>query len=130
MIRNNSTLGYLFLRVAMGVNLFGHGLVRVPQLQTFSEGLAKSFGKSILPHSFVYAFGLVVPIIELILGLMLIIGFKTKWAAILGASWIIILLFGSSTIENWEAMGSQMIYILFFYVLIVKYPDNFQSIKN
>lgn len=130
-IQNKSaSLAYFFLRVAMGINLFGHGLARIVKVQAFAEGMSKNFEKSWLPQSFVYAFGTALPIIELIIGLLLIVGFKTRLANIAGATLILILLFGSSTIENWEAMGVQMIYVLFFYLLLIRIHDNSISLDN
>ncbi|NML68560.1 hypothetical protein HHL23_01930 [Chryseobacterium sp. RP-3-3] len=41
---------------------------------------------------------------------------------------IIMLLFGSSTVENWEVMGIQMIYALLFYILINRLEDNGYSL--
>lgn len=114
---------YFLLRISMGVNMLGHGLARIPKLHAFAEGITKNFEKSWLPEPLIMIFGTVLPFAEFLIGLMLVIGFKTKWALITGAALIVILLFGSSTIENWEAMGIQMIYALFFYVLMIQIRD-------
>ncbi|WP_232816273.1 hypothetical protein [Chryseobacterium capnotolerans] len=47
-----------------------------------------------------------------------------------GTSLIILLLFGSSTVENWEAMGIQMIYAGLFYILISRMDDNALSLDR
>lgn len=120
----NKNTAYLLLRVSMGVNLLGHGLARIPKLSVFAEGMTKSFEKSWLPQPFVHLFSTTLPFLELVIGAMLILGFKTRIANCAGAVLIIALLFGSSTIENWEAMGIQMIYALFFYILISRLEDN------
>lgn len=114
---------YFLLRISMGVNMLGHGLARIPKLHTFAEGMTKNFEKSWLPEPLIMIFGTVLPFAEFLIGLLLVIGFKTKWALIAGAALIVVLLFGSSTIENWEAMGIQMIYALFFYVLMIQIRD-------
>ncbi|KMQ61357.1 hypothetical protein ACM46_15090 [Chryseobacterium angstadtii] len=114
---------YFLLKISMGVNMLGHGLARIPKINAFAEGMTKIFEKSWLPEPLIMIFGTVLPFAEFLIGLMLLIGFKTRWALIAGASLIVVLLFGSSTIENWEAMGIQMIYAIFFYILIIQMKD-------
>ncbi|HCA09678.1 DoxX family protein [Chryseobacterium sp.] len=126
----NKNTAYFLLRVSMGVNLLGHGLARIPKLSVFAEGMTKSFEKSWLPQLFVHLFSIALPFLELVIGAMLVLGFKTKIANFAGAGLIIALLFGSSTIENWEAMGIQMIYALFFYILISRQEDNSYSLDQ
>ncbi|MDR6548202.1 thiosulfate dehydrogenase [quinone] large subunit [Chryseobacterium rhizosphaerae] len=116
--------GYFFLRISMGINFFGHGLVRLTKLQDFADGMTAGFEKSWLPQVLVHAFSMALPFLEFTIGLLLMIGFKTRIAAMSGASLIVMLLFGSSTVENWEAMGIQMIYAGLFYMLISKIEDN------
>lgn len=131
-MKNNSNhkVAYFFVRVTMGVNLFGHGLARIVKVQNFAESMSKNFEKSWLPQNIVYGWGVILPFVELIIGLLLIVGFKTKLANIAGTILILILLFGSSTIENWEAMGVQMIYALFFYLLLIRLNDNSISLDT
>lgn len=126
----NKNTAYFLLRVSMGVNLLGHGLARIPKLSVFAEGMTKSFEKSWLPQHFVHLFSITLPFLEFVIGAMLVLGFKTKIANFAGAGLIIALLFGSSTIENWEAMGIQMIYALFFYILISRQEDNSYSLDQ
>lgn len=126
----NKNTAYIFLRLSMGINFLGHGLVRLTKLQDFADGMTKSFEKSWFPQLFVYMFSTTLPFLEFIIGLLLIIGFKTRIATMAGASLIILLLFGSSTVENWEGMGIQMIYAGLFYILISRLDDNFLSLDR
>lgn len=126
----NKNVAYFLLRVSMGVNLLGHGLARIPKISIFTEGMTNSFEKSWLPQPLVQIFSTTLPFLELIIGLMLILGFKTRVASFAGAGLIIMLLFGSSTVENWEAMGIQMIYAVFFYILISRLEDNSYSVDS
>ncbi|MCJ7936258.1 MAG: DoxX family protein [Chryseobacterium sp.] len=121
---------YFFLRVSMGINLLGHGMVRIAKLQDFASGMMKSFEKSWLPQPFTHTFGMILPFLEFTIGLLLVIGFKTRIANMAGASLILMLLFGSSTIENWEAMGIQMIYAGLFYILISRIEDNYFALDR
>ena len=121
---NNSLVAYALLRVAMGVNMLGHGLARIPKLDAFSDNMVTNFQKSWLPSLSIKIFWLALPFAEFLIGLLLIIGLFTYRTSVAGAILIILLLFGSSTIENWEAMGIQMIYALFFYQLITQINNN------
>lgn len=127
---NNTKTAYFFLRVSMGINLLGHGLVRLVKLQDFASGMMKGFETSWLPQPLVHLFGITLPFLEFIIGLLLMIGFKTRISTIAGASLIILLLFGSSTVENWEAMGIQMIYTGLFYILISRIDDNYLALDR
>ncbi|PRB85406.1 DoxX family protein [Chryseobacterium culicis] len=127
---NNTKTAYFFLRVSMGINLLGHGLVRLVKLQDFASGMMKGFETSWLPQPLVQLFGITLPFLEFLIGLLLMIGFKTRIATIAGASLIILLLFGSSTVENWEAMGIQMIYAGLFYLLISRIEDNYLALDR
>lgn len=46
-----NTNSFLLLRLAIGASMLGHGLVRLPKLQTFSHWMVGSFAKSILPQA-------------------------------------------------------------------------------
>jgi len=109
---------FLLLRIAIGTSMFGHGLVRLPKLAGFSNWMVTSFEKSMLPQAIVTPFSYGLPIIEFLVGLLLILGLFTKQALVVGALTMIALIFGSSMIENWEAIPSQLIHIAFFAVLL------------
>jgi len=109
---------YLLARLGIGASMFGHGLVRLPKLNGFSTWMVKSFEQSMLPGLLVTPFSYALPIAEFIIGLLLILGLFTRPAAIIGAVLMIMLIFGSSMIENWEAIPSQLIHIAFFALLL------------
>lgn len=75
---------YLLLRLAIGASMFGHGLVRLPKLNAFSDWMVGSFEKSILPQALVVPFSYVLPIAEFTVGLLLILGLFTRQALIGG----------------------------------------------
>jgi thiosulfate dehydrogenase [quinone] large subunit len=107
-------LSFVFIRLAIGISMFGHGLVRIPKLNSFSEGMVGNFSQSYLPTQLVTPFSLVLPFLELFLGIALLLGWKTRIAGIGGALLMLLLMFGTSMIENWSALPSQMIHLLFF----------------
>ena len=113
-----NTYTFLILRLAIAVSMFGHGLVRLPKLSTFSQWMVGSFEKTMLPKALILPFSYVLPIAEFTIGLLLLTGLFTKPAAFAGALVMLILLFGTAMIENWEAIPSQLLHLIFFAVLL------------
>jgi len=101
---------YLLARLPIGMSFFGHGLERLPKLAAFSHGMATSFSKSILPESLVLPFGYILPVLELLIGILLLLGLFTRFAAVLGVALMLFLIFGSSMIEQWNNVFTQIIY--------------------
>lgn len=112
------TTSFLLLRLAIAISMFGHGLVRLPKLTTFSNWMVGSFENSMLPKIIVAPFSYILPIAEFSIGLFLLLGIFTKPSLVAGAVVMLILLFGTSMIENWEAIPSQLIHIAFFALLL------------
>src|ERR1044072_6086650 len=106
-----NTISFLLLRLAIGISFFGHGLVRFPKLQTFSNWMVGNFKKSLLPEALVVPFSMVLPFAEFAIGLLLLTGLFTKYALIAGSLVMLLLLFGTTMIENWDAIPSQIIHI-------------------
>jgi thiosulfate dehydrogenase [quinone] large subunit len=98
--------------------MFGHGLVRLPKLAGFSNWMVGSFEKSILPLSLVRPFSYALPILEFTIGLLLITGLFTRIALVAGALVMIVLIFGTTLIENWDAITSQLIHAAFFAIML------------
>ena len=104
--------------------MFGHGLVRLPKLEGFSHWMVGNFQKSMLPEALVTPFGYLLPILEFAIGLLLLLGLFTRTALIAGSFVMIVLIFGSSMIESWEAIPSQLIHVAFFAVLLHHITSN------
>lgn len=126
----NDQLAFFVARIAIGVNLLVHGLVRIPKLIAFAEGLTKGFSETLLPTFIVAPFAYVLPFIELILGLFLIVGFKTRVAVVTSTFLITLLIFGSGLKEDWAAVGTQMIYVIFFFLLLKNLDHNCIAIDS
>ena len=115
---------YLILRLAIGLSMFGHGLVRLGKLSGFSKWMVKSFENSMLPEVLVTPFSYALPILEFCVGLLLIVGLFTKKAILLGALIMLMLIFGTTLIENWGILPSQLLHVAFFAVLLNYINDN------
>jgi thiosulfate dehydrogenase [quinone] large subunit len=124
----NTKYSFFFLRLPLAMSMFGHGLVRLPKLAGFAEGMTKQFKDSILPEMLVLPFGYALPIIEQIVGVLLILGWQTKNAIYAGLLTMAALVFGSSTIENWNAISAQLIHALYFGMLLHFLPKDRFSI--
>ncbi|MDM1072569.1 DoxX family membrane protein [Empedobacter brevis] len=121
---------YVLLRLGIGISMFGHGVVRLPKLEAFSGWMVRSFEKSFLPEFLVTPFSYVLPIAEFLVGLLLLAGLFTRAALVSGAVIVLLLLFGTSMIENWEALPSQLIHLAFFAVLLQYFKANTFALDN
>tara|TARA_R110000737_G_scaffold169806_2_gene195778 strand:+ start:1213 stop:1599 length:387 start_codon:yes stop_codon:yes gene_type:complete len=116
-------MSYVFIRLGIGISMLGHGLVRIPKLTAFSEGMLNNFKDSLLPNFMLIPFTYALPFVEFLIGFLLILGWQTKNAAVIGGVLMLILIGGTSLIENWGALPSQMIHLLFF-VLVYEFNQS------
>ena len=121
---------FLLLRLGIGISMFGHGLVRLPKLNAFSQWMVGSFAKSMLPAELVRPLSMVLPFAELVIGFLLLIGLFTEPALISGAVLVLLLLFGTAMVENWEALPSQLIHLILFAVLLQFVASNSWSLDK
>lgn len=115
---------FFFLRLPIAISLAGHGLVRIPKLQPFTEGMVKSMAKSVIPDILITPFGYLLPFLEAILGIVLLIGFKPKPTMYASLALMSILILGSSSVENWSAIEAQLLHSLYLFVLLWFYIKN------
>lgn len=127
-MNSSSKISFLLARLAIGMSMFGHGLVRMPKLHGFSNWMVGQFQKSMLPEALVRSFSYLVPIAELVIGICLLTGFLTRHSLTAGALLMIALIFGSSMIEEWGAIPSQLLHTAFFSVLLI-YANEYNSLS-
>jgi len=109
---------FFFLKLPIAVSLLGHGLVRLPKLPAFTDWLVTTMEKSVIPEFLIVPFGYVLPIAEFLIGLSLLIGFQVKYSLFAGLALMSVLIFGSSSIENWSAIESQLLHSLYLFGLV------------
>ena len=114
----NFKYGYFAARLPIGLSFFGHGLVRLPKLDGFGQWMVKTMEPSMLPVEMVRPFSYVLPVLELAIGLLVIIGLFTRYALLAGIFVMSALIFGSTTIENWDAITGQLVHAAYFAVLL------------
>lgn len=76
------------------------------------------FQHSILPEAIVLPFAFALPVAEFLIGFLLIVGLFTRQALIAGAIVMILLIFGCTTIENWDPIALQLVHVLFLTALL------------
>jgi thiosulfate dehydrogenase [quinone] large subunit len=123
-------IAYLLMRLAVGVSLLGHGLVRIPKLGTFHAHLTSDFARSILPKALVSVVGDALPFAEFCIGAMLVIGLLTKVGLIAGVLGMTVLVFGSTTIEDYSVIGEQLIHAAILVGLLVFLKHNTCSVDR
>lgn len=105
-------------RMALGVNILIHGIVRLPKQDSFSAWMVDLYKDSMLPSSVVQLWSYAVPYIETTLGALVIIGLFTRQTLFALGLFLVALILGSCLIEKWEWAAFQMIYILFVCYLL------------
>lgn len=120
----NTAIAYLLFRLAVGLSFLGHGLVRLPKLHEFSQWMTGQFEASMLPRFVVLPFSYFLPVAEFVVGILLVLGVFTKQSLVAGALVMLTLIFGSCLIEEWSALPSQLIHVLFLGILLVYLSHN------
>ncbi len=131
MTYSDKTLSYALLRIALGVNFAGHGIIRIHNgIGTFAHTTAEHLAKSPLPPTLVIAFGYSIPVIEAVLGISLILGLGTRIALIAGALFMMALTVGVTANQQWDVAGQQLLYSLLFFVLLFHREWNALSLDH
>jgi thiosulfate dehydrogenase [quinone] large subunit len=114
-------LAYGILRFTVGIDMLLHGVTRIflnNGVNGFAEGLARDFSKSPLPEPLVRGFGLALPFAEAALGVLLVLGWRTRWAAATGGLLMAVLIFGTALRSEWNTIGLQLTYSLLYAILL------------
>jgi thiosulfate dehydrogenase (quinone) large subunit len=125
----NEQLGYALLRAVVGVNLMMHGISRmITGPGEFAAKLVMQFEHAPLPAWSVWVFGLILPATEGLLGLLILVGLRTRAALVAASLLIMLLTFGSSLLQDWNVTGTQLTYALVYSILIFLHQHDGWSI--
>lgn len=128
---SDEKIAYALLRAVAGVNLLMHGVSRLlAGPDAFAGHLSEQFAHSPLPVPLVHGFGAVLPPIEGLIGLLLLIGWKTRWALIAASLLMLVLTFGTALVQDWPVAGSQLMYALVYSVLLFLRKHNSWSVDG
>ena len=112
-------LAQLIMRLGLGINMAMHGLVRIPKLGAFVAKTGAGFADTILPAVLTNGFLYALPVVELASGLLILAGSRfIKWGYFIGGLTIAALLFGTTLKEDWGTVGSQVVYVIAFYLAL------------
>jgi thiosulfate dehydrogenase [quinone] large subunit len=125
------SLAYALLRIALGLNICMHGIVRwTAGLRPLAESLVSMFQHTALPSWSVYSFGLVLPVLEALIGSAVLLGFRARYALTAGAILMLALTFGSTLRQDWQVSGIQLTYSFMYSVLIATSRFNGYSLDR
>jgi thiosulfate dehydrogenase [quinone] large subunit len=128
---NDERLAYALLRIVVGVNLMMHGISRIHSGPgEFAAKLVMQFEHTPLPSWSVWGFGLILPSIEAMLGLLLLLGLRTRATLVAATLLIAILTFGSAFIQDWSAASVQLTYAIVYAALLFLHRYNGWSIDS
>ncbi|MDY6785619.1 MAG: DoxX family protein [Cyanobacteriota bacterium] len=123
-------IAYALLRIAVGVNYFNHGWTRIGNIPRFVDAMVQTMQESWIPEALVRLNAALVPPVELVVGLLIAIGLLTRGALIACFVLMIVLMYGVTIIQNWDAAGSQLIYNITLFILLAGLGFNTISIDH
>lgn len=116
---DNKVWGYTLFRLFMGLNMFMHGAVRLgDNYSAFIEWTQGVFADTWLPSWLVTLEAALIPGVELVIGTLLVLGFQTRFAIIVGFGLMCTLVFGMNIVQDWELVNRHLLYALAFYALM------------
>ncbi|MFZ0299414.1 MAG: DoxX family protein [Candidatus Sulfotelmatobacter sp.] len=115
----NDEVAYLLLRVTLGANIFLHGFSRlIGNHAAFAAYIDKQMQNAPLPGSVLHFVAVVLPWCVGTVGFLMILGLWTSFALVVGSVLMLTLQIGSCLGQNWDVAGSQLVYVLLFFVLL------------
>ncbi|MGC2059251.1 MAG: DoxX family protein [Candidatus Sulfotelmatobacter sp.] len=128
---DDRSLAYALLRVTLGLNIFMHGTSRLlAGVGSFVTGMTKMFQNTLLPTAVVVPFGYALPWLEAVLGILIIIGLRTREALVSGALLMLALTFGTALRQDWDVAGIQLLYSAVYAALIAALRYNGLSVDQ
>ncbi|WP_338874367.1 DoxX family protein [Spirosoma sp. SC4-14] len=116
---NEPELAYGLFRIGLGTNILLHGIVRWRKgLRTFSRTLTSDFSSAPLPPILVSLFGWILPIMETLIGSLLIPGIFTLPTLLAGTLLLNMLIIGKCLQSDWPTASLQLIYLVCYVALI------------
>ena len=114
----DAALAHCLARVALGLNIAMHGYSRLPNLVGFANGMVKQFAATFLPSPLVYITGFGIAIGEAAVGTLLVFGLLLRPTLVIGMLLMLLLIFGSTLIQEYEAVAAQMVTAAFYIGLL------------
>jgi thiosulfate dehydrogenase [quinone] large subunit len=117
---SDASIAYAILRLTFGVNIGLRGLTRlINGTDVLAADFLKQFQNPVIPVPGVEAFAHVLPWVETAIGLLLVTGFQTRAAVIVGGLMMTVLTGGTMAIQNFQTAWLQLTYAIVFFILLV-----------
>jgi thiosulfate dehydrogenase (quinone) large subunit len=115
----DAVLGYTVLRLALGVDIAMHGISRfIGGLNHFAQPTIAEFAHTALPAVLVVPMVYTIPFVEAIAGTLILIGLWTRYALLLDALLMLVLIFGTCIQQNWMVLSTQIPYPVIIALLL------------
>ena len=115
----------------MAINMFWHGAIRVgANYGAFVQSTQAQFADTWLPGFLVTLEARLIPGVEVAVGVLLLVGYKTRWAIVAGMLLMYTLVFGMIILQNWDIVARHLIYALSFYALLHNLEFNEMSLDK
>ena len=112
-------VGYVFLRIFLGMNLFNHGIMRfLTGITAWEQPLAETFVNTYLPMPMVHFALYLIPVVELTIGTFLLLGLLTQRALLGSLLLFTVLMYGHTVRQNWEGAHLMMHYGVYCWILL------------
>lgn len=128
--RQDIVLAYTLLRLVFGINFMVHGLVRIGNIPGFVASQVALYEGLPVPEFMISIPAAFIPIVELIAGVLMIVGFQTRNAIIASFVLMLPLMFGVCLLQKWDTAASQLIYCIVLFILLAGYAFNQVSIDS
>jgi thiosulfate dehydrogenase (quinone) large subunit len=116
---SDTALAYAIFRLSFGINICFRGVMRIANgTDVFAGDLLKQFAAAPMPPALITPFGLVLPYIETVIGVLLILGLFTRPALVVGGLMMTALTFGTMLIQNFNLAVLQLTYSIAFFLLL------------
>ena len=122
-VRRDLPVAYLMLRATMGFHMIAHGAVRLPILRQFAAETREDFlgvtllGLPLFQGWLVTLIAYTIPPVEFVIGLMLSVGFKTRFASTIGSVLFLVMMFGTVARINFATAHIMWFYVMIFAIL-------------
>ncbi len=117
-------MAYHVARLSFGASILVHGAVRFPKLSAFAEGLSSQFDGTIVAGFPALALAYIIPFVEAAAGVMILAGRPLVRYGLAEVGLLMgVLMVGTGLIENWAILPSQLLHLVFAYLLLYHLED-------
>jgi thiosulfate dehydrogenase (quinone) large subunit len=127
----DAVLGYTVLRLALGIDIAMHGISRfIVGLDRFAQPTIREFAHTVLPAALVTPMVYTIPFVETVAGVLILFGLWTRYALLLNALLMLVLIFGTCVRQDWMVLSTQIPYPIIIFLLLFLRRYNMLSLDG